>query len=126
MRKYYNTSFAAGKSSFTDVDNQSTKGLANVAVFQSKAANVNTSNGVARMAAGEVSYTQPFLVPGQEGSQGVPLNEFIALRFNVRYGNAAAFTALRAEVNRLLDDAASSHALLSGIVPPVSATFDEA
>lgn len=124
MRKYYNTGFAAGKSSFTDVDNQKASGLVNASAFASKTANVTTSNGVQPMATGEVTFTQPFLVTGPAGTQGIPLNEFIGLRFNVRTGNTAALTALRTEVLRLFDKAVADYALAAGIVPPVSASFD--
>lgn len=117
---YQNTGFENQKSIFSDV--QSNPVGANVVTFVNATKNAPVAGGArVRMVSGSVSFVSPFLA-GEEGS-GTVLHESVKLQWNFRYQNATTLTALRSEMNRVLDKAIAHANLTSGLVPPVSTTF---
>lgn len=124
MKQYFNNGFAPDKSSFVDVD--SNVGQVNSLVFTNKSTNVVTSVGQTKMVSGHISLTVPFKVSCSEECQDITLNESLRVQWNMRYDSTEALSALRAEVNRVLDEAIASYGLQKGLVPPVFATFSDA
>lgn len=58
-----------------------------------------------------------------EGEIPTLVGNSVKVTFNIKSGDAAALTALRAEVNRVLDVALAQYNLGQGLVPPTAATF---
>lgn len=51
------------------------------------------------------------------------VTESVSIQFNIKAGNVSTLTALRTELNRVLDAAISGYNLADGIVPPATADF---
>lgn len=119
-KQYQNVGFEANKAIFSDV-NTNTAGP-NTLVFANADKNAPIAGGArVKMVSGHLTVNQPFEA-GEAGSETV-LNESVKLQWNVRY--RGSLVALRAELNRVLDEAIADHNLTSGLVPPVFATFAE-
>lgn len=115
---YQNIGFEAQKSIFADV--QSNIAGPNTIVFVNSDKNAPVAGGArVKMVSGHITVNEPFTV-GEPGAQ-TTLNASVKLQWNCQY--KGSLTALRAEMNRVLDKAIADYNLTSGLVPPVYATF---
>lgn len=120
MTIYQNVGFEPNRSSYVDVSNVAGP---NTVAFTNKSVAVPTSVGATKMVSGAITVTQPFEVDCSEQCNGATLNESVKVQWNIRYANLARLTALRAEVNRVLDAAITDYHICEGLVPPVYASF---
>lgn len=116
MSQYINTGFVPGASEYADTTD--TRHVT-TASFTAKSASVKVGNVSQRMTHGALTLVKPFGVTacGDDCEVG-QLNESVKVQINVRYGNSTSLTAMRAEINRLLDIWQAKN-LAYGVVPPV-------
>ena len=123
-KKYQNVGFAADKSQF--IDATSNPAGANSLLFTNSVKQAPLSGGGKKaMTSGSLTVNLPRTVVGSAGAQDTQLNESLKVLWNFGRGDAVKLTALRAELNRALDEAIANHNLTHGLVPPVSAIFAE-
>lgn len=120
-KRYQNTSFAAGSSEFTEV-----LGSKFISRFTASTPTVKTSGGSVQLVNGKLALVRPTSKVGCNECTPVSFQESMRVEFNFDPTTPARFTEMRAELNRLLDEAISNYLFNSGMVPPVYASFPEA
>lgn len=100
-------------------------GYLDTITVKTKRSDVRLGNSSVAMVSLSALFTDPFAVAecGSACPVGV-LNETARVELNVRRGDTGRITALRAEVNRVLDTWITEFHAASGVLPPASATFD--
>lgn len=122
-KKYQNVGFAADKSQFIDATSN-TAGANSLLFTNTVKLAPLAGGGKKQMASGSITVNLPTSVEGTvTGQSATVLNESLKLQWNFGRGDAAKLVALRAEMNRVLDDAIANYNLTMGLVPPVHATF---
>jgi len=122
-RNYINTGFAPGSSDYTD-----TSDLVHIGTVAFSARNTSVKVGTAtqRMSNGTITVVNPFGVTSCDDQCEVgQLNETIKVQINVKYGDNAAITSMRAQINSLLDIWQAKN-LAFGVVPPVDTDINGA
>lgn len=117
-QKYLNTSFTAGTSVFTDLENPKV----NTAVFTASAVKANVNGNIVPMVRGSLALRQEAQTEVCGNNCPVAVVESVKIDFNVERG-AKNLAALRAEVNRLFDAASETFGFTAGHVPPPQASF---
>lgn len=113
---YINTGFVPGASEYANTED--TRHVS-TASFTAKSASVKVGTATQRMTSGALTLVKPFGVIACDGECEVgQLNESVKVQINVRYGDLTSLTAMRTEVNRLLDIWQANN-LAFGVVPPV-------
>lgn len=118
---YINTGFVPGASEYADTSD--TKHVASL-TLGGKSAVVKVATATQRMTNSSLTLVKPFGVLACDAECEVgQLNESIKVQINVRYGNNDAITAMRAELNRLLDIWQANN-MAYGVVPPVDTNLN--
>lgn len=118
--KYQNIGFAADKASFIDAVTN-TAG-ANSLIFANSVKQAPLAGGAkSPMVSGSLTVNIPTSVTVDQAV--TVLNESLKIQWNFSRGTTASLTALRAEMNRVLDKAIADYNLTMGLVPPVYADF---
>lgn len=120
---YINQTHGLDKATFVEprVD-----GYLSTITVKTKRSDVRLGSSSVAMVSLSALFTDPLVVTecGSVCPVGV-LNETARVELNVRRGDVAKITALRAEVNRVLDTWITEFHAASGVLPPASATFDD-
>lgn len=120
-QRYQNIGFNTDKSTFIGV-NQPKPEIA----FSAKRVNVSLKNGIAPMVKATVSLRQEKEVTPCGSTCAETVMESAQISFSILRGDDASLTALRSELNRLVDAALANYLLTDGRVPPVYAAFEVA
>lgn len=118
---YQNTAFAAGKSTFAQVNPQ---GANSVVTFGSSVANVPVPGGRVQMVANQVTLVVPVNVAAS-GETPHYLNESVKISTNSVKGGSSIASVL-AEALRLHGLAVTEYNLNNGLVPTGAAILDQA
>ena len=119
---YVNTGFVPGSSNYTAIDDPM---HVSTLAFNAKASTVKVNSATQRMVAATLSMVQPFGVTAcDDGCEVGQLNQSIKVQINCKYGDANSITAMRAELNRLLDIWQANN-LAYGVVPPITSDLDQ-
>lgn len=121
MKKYQNVAFTRINSVFVDTKDPVT--MPEV-TFAARNVAANFKAGTVPMVKGSVALRnkQSTTICGTDCP--VEVTEAVTLSFSVLHGGAN-LAALRAEVNRLIDQAVADYGLTTGLVPPVFAAFEQ-
>lgn len=116
-KQYINTGFAPGHSDYSEITDVTHVGTVS---FATKATNVKVGAATQRMTSVTLSAITPFGVYACDNAscEVGQLNESIKVQINCKFGSDSSITAMRAELNRLLDIWQANN-MAYAVVPPV-------
>lgn len=120
-QRYQNIGFNTDKSTFIGANEPKPE-----ITFSAKRVNVALKNGIAPMVKATVSLRQEQAVTPCGSTCAESVMESAQISFSILRGDDASLTALRSELNRLVDAALANYLLTDGYVPPVYAAFEVA
>lgn len=121
-KKYQNIGFAANKAQFIDATSNPVG--ANGLLFANEVKLAPLAGGGKRqMVSGSLTVNVPISVDATvTGQPATVLNESLKLQWNFSRGGLTV-AAMRAEINRVFDEAVAKYNLTQGLVPPVQSDF---